>query len=132
MSAGGTEKSFTESVGLFLDACPGPPLAKAGLKRAAFQDDMVKLVNIVAVCKLPDQAPIIYNLVRGKKMNWYDRTPVYVIALLTSVIWGAAVLFIAWALGRNPSLLASALVAVLGAVFAFRERKARRRAGLAQ
>ena len=66
-------------------------------------------------------------------MNWYDRAPLYVIALLTSAIWGTAMYCAGWLLGPEPSsLTTTGLLAVLGAVFAVRERIARRRAGLAK
>ena len=65
-------------------------------------------------------------------MIWYDRLPVQAIALLTAGVWGGGVVLASWALGLTPKPLAVALIAVFGAAFALRERRVRRRAGLAQ
>ena len=64
-------------------------------------------------------------------MSWYDRKPAQLIALLTAAVWGGALVLVSLAFGLAVKPLAVALVAALGAVFALRERKARRRAGLA-
>ncbi len=57
MSAGETAKSFTETIGLFLDACPGPPLARTGIRIAAFQP--VKGIPELYASSYPDRPPVV-------------------------------------------------------------------------
>ncbi len=67
-----------------------------------------------------------------RRMSWYDRWPLPIISLLTVVVWnlGGALLVNVFT-DRPASLLQVFLVTCFAVAFTVRERRARRRAGLA-